>query len=314
MNSWATAVRSNRWWIYQRERFPVFAHGLLIAVFSASAVTFSWLLRGGHGFPAWLSFLLAGSTSFGIFLQLRIADEFKDYEEDSRFRAYRPVPRGLVRLRELGWIGFVAGAVQLSFALAVEPRLVPLLLVTWAYLALMTREFFIRDWIREKPITYLWTHMLILPLTDLYATACDWMLAGDTPPPGLGWFIAVSFFNGVGLEIGRKTRAPEDEETGVRSYSHLWGRKWAAGAWLGALALTALCTVAAAATFGGRRSTALIMGVQFTVAAWLAVRFLRRPVHSTARWLEHFSGIWTVVTYLSLGAVPLVTRIAKHSP
>ena len=35
-----------RWWIYQRERFPVLAHGLLIAAFSSSAVCFSQLLRG----------------------------------------------------------------------------------------------------------------------------------------------------------------------------------------------------------------------------------------------------------------------------
>lgn len=314
MNSWATAVRGNRWWIYQRERFPLFAHGLLIAVFSGSAVTFSWLLRGGHEFPAGISFLVAGCTAWGIFLQLRIADEFKDFDEDARFRPYRPVPRGLVQLRELGWLGVAVAILQLALALAVEPRLVPLLLLTWTYLALMTREFFVRDWIREKPITYLWTHMLILPLTDLYATACDWMLAGDSPPSGLGWFIAVSFFNGIGLEIGRKTRAPGDEEVGARSYTQLWGRPRAAGAWLAALAVTACCTVAAAETFDGARWTALIMGLQFAVAILLVVRFLRHPIRGTARWLEHFAGVWTVITYLSLGAVPLLTRVARHAP
>ncbi len=37
---------ASRWWIYQRERFPVLAHGPLIAAFSFSAVSFSSLLRG----------------------------------------------------------------------------------------------------------------------------------------------------------------------------------------------------------------------------------------------------------------------------
>ena len=41
---------------------------------------------------------MAVVTSFLSFLQLRIADEFKDFDEDSRYRPYRPVPRGLVTL------------------------------------------------------------------------------------------------------------------------------------------------------------------------------------------------------------------------
>jgi hypothetical protein len=110
----------SRWWTYQRERFPVFAHGILILAFSSSAVSFSWLLRS-HALagqetgavvlapqPASLApFLVAFGTAFLFFLQLRIADEFKDFEEDSRYRPYRPVPRGLVSLREQGILGVI---------------------------------------------------------------------------------------------------------------------------------------------------------------------------------------------------------------
>jgi len=303
----------NRWWIYQNERFPLFAHGPLIAAFSACAVAFSSMLRGAPP-PGWQSYLTAFGVCLLMFLQLRIADEFKDFDEDSRYRPYRPVPRGLVQLRELGWIGAFTALLQLGLALWWSARLVPLLLVTWAYLALMTREFFVRDWIREQPITYLWTHMLILPLTDLYATACDWVVAGNTPPTGLGWFIAVSFFNGIGLEIGRKTRAPGDEEEGVRTYSRLWGRGTAAAAWWGALAVTAGCAVAASGAFNGQKMTLLILGGLLAIAGLLAARFVVRPVHATARWLEHFSGLWTLATYLSLGAVPWLSRLSRHTP
>ena len=37
---------ANRWWVYQRERFPVLVHGALIGAFSLSAVCCSALLRG----------------------------------------------------------------------------------------------------------------------------------------------------------------------------------------------------------------------------------------------------------------------------
>src|SRR6266542_689579 len=123
-------MTANRWCIYQRERFPVLAHGLLIAAFSSSAVSFSCLLRGGHSVPSPSSLLTAFATAFILFLQLRITDEFKDFDEDSRYRPYRPVPRGLVKLRELAAIGAFGALVQLGLALWLSPRLTLLLVVT----------------------------------------------------------------------------------------------------------------------------------------------------------------------------------------
>ena len=68
------------------------------------------------------------------------------------------------------------------------------------------------------------SHMVILPLVDLYATACDWRVAGlRARRRGLFWFLVVSYLNGIVIEIGRKTRAPADEEHGVDTYSALWG-------------------------------------------------------------------------------------------
>jgi 4-hydroxybenzoate polyprenyltransferase len=86
---------------------------------------------------------VAFATSLLFFLQLRVADEFKDFEEDSRFRPYRAVPRGLVTLRELAWVGVGAAAIQLALALWLDPSIAWLLLLAWIYLAMMTREFFV---------------------------------------------------------------------------------------------------------------------------------------------------------------------------
>src|SRR5437660_5547988 len=82
---------ANRWWVYQHERFPILGHGPVIAAFSFSAVCFSSLLRHDPSLPALRTFLVAFGTAFLFFLQLRIADEFKDFDEDSRYRPYRPV-------------------------------------------------------------------------------------------------------------------------------------------------------------------------------------------------------------------------------
>src|ERR1041385_7457659 len=142
----------SRWWVYQRERFPILAHGVLIAAFSSSAVSYSAMLRDHR--PRLPSIAVAFITCFLFFLQLRIADEFKDFDEDSRYRPYRPVPRGLVHLNELGKVALVGALLQLLLALWLSPALVGLLLLVWLYLALMQKEFFLGHRLRARPASY----------------------------------------------------------------------------------------------------------------------------------------------------------------
>jgi 4-hydroxybenzoate polyprenyltransferase len=298
----------SRWWIYQHERFPILAHGLLIAAFSLSAVSFSRLLRVGPVLPDWKTAVVAFGTSFLFFLQLRIADEFKDFEEDSKYRPYRPVPRGLVTLRELGILWVLTGSVQFVLALWLWPSLLLLLATVWTYLALMSNEFFIGGWLKVHPITYLVSHMVIIPLVDLYATACDWWPAGTGLPTGLAWFLVVSYFNGIVIEVGRKIRAPADEEPGVNTYTVLWGRRNAVLAWLGALVATAVVALGAASQIEFVIPVACVLGVLLAAAGTLAFGFLRVPTSRGGKGIEALSGVWTLLMYLSLGAVPLGWR------
>src|SRR5262249_26249822 len=141
-----------------------------------------------------------------------------------------------------------------GLALWLEPSLLFLLVPTWTYLALMSKEFFVAEWLKKRHILYMLSHMAIIPLVDFYATACDWWPArpgadrpAPTAPPRLVWFVVVSYFNGLVIEIGRKVRAPQDEEVGVNTYSALWGMRNAAFVWLGALFATAGFAATAAA-------------------------------------------------------------------
>jgi 4-hydroxybenzoate polyprenyltransferase len=302
-------ITANRWWVYQRERFPLATHGPLIAVFACSTVSFSLLARGVVRVPPVPALVVAVLSAFGFFLQMRIADEFKDAADDARYRPYRPVPRGLVTLRELGHIALVAALVQAALALWLAPRLLPLLLLVWGYLALMTKEFFVPRWLRAHPITYMWSHMLILPLIDLYATACDWRAVGVAAPAGLAALLAVSFCNGFNLEIGRKIRAPGDEEPGVETYSALWGRSRASAAWCGVLLATAACALLAAAAIHFIAPVAAVIAALLLAAGIVAARYVLRPLTARAKAVELTAGIWTLLLYLSLGAVPLLARL-----
>ena len=296
----------SRWITYQRERFPLAAHGPLVAAFSASAVCYSSLIRGGS-FPRAASLLVAFVTSLLFFLQLRIADEFKDYEDDSRYRPYRAVPRGLVTLRELAWVGMGGGVIQLVLALILEPTIVWILALAWIYLAMMTREFFVADWLKRHPVLYMTSHMVILPLVDLYATACDWWVAGlRVPPDGLVWFLIVSYLNGMVVEIGRKVRVPADEEHGVDTSSALWGTGRAVRVWVFMVLLTAAAAWRAAAEIGTEGPMLVLLAALVLACTAAGIRVARSRLSGAGKAVELMSGLWTVLMYLGLGAIPVL--------
>jgi 4-hydroxybenzoate polyprenyltransferase len=292
----------NRWWIYQRERFPLLAHGPLIAAFSACAVSFSSLLRHAPA-PDWRMFLTAFGVCLLMFLQLRIADEFKDAGEDARWRPYRPVPRGLVTLKELRILFILAALVQTGLVLFLDARLMIVLAIAWSYLALMSVEFFCRDWLKRRPVVYLVTHMGIMPLVDFFGTACEWLPRDSHAPSGLGWFLAASFFNGIVIEIGRKLRQPADEEDGVETYSRLWGKSGGTAVWLSALFATGGCALMAAGRIGFEWPVVASLAAVLIPAAGVAALFLRGSL--SGKKIEAVSAVWTLALYLMLGLVPL---------
>ena len=295
-----------RWVTYQRERFPLAAHAPLVAAFSASAVCFSSLVRGHVALPPPSTLVIAFVTALLFFFQLRVADEFKDLEDDTRYRPYRPVPRGLVTLRELGWLGVIAAAIQLVLALWLDPTIVWILALAWVYLALMTREFFAPAWLKRHPVVYMTSHMVILPLVDLYATACDWWVSGHHQlPRGLYWFLIVSYLNGLVIEIGRKVRLPGDEETGVETYSALWGTGGAIRAWMIAVLATAFAAWRAAARIGMAAPMLVLLALLVAGCIVVSLRVVRSHASGRGKAIELMSGVWTIFMYVGLGAAPL---------
>lgn len=293
-------------WTYQRERFPLARNGPLIFAFALSAVCISALLRGEREFPEPATHVTAFVVLLCVFLQLRIADEFKDAELDARTRPELPVPRGLVSLREIAWVGAALVAVEVVAVALHDPRLLVFLAVVGAYMGLMAKEFFVRDWLRRRPFAYMATHMLIMPLVDLFATACDWFVVGDEVPDGLFWFLAVSLFNGVIIEVGRKTWSADREREGVETYSSAWGAPVALGVWLSSVALALACSMAVARDIGFVGLVAAILGALAAAMAFTAWRFLRTPTARASRALEDMSGAWVFGVYLALGIIPML--------
>jgi 4-hydroxybenzoate polyprenyltransferase len=299
----------SRFLTYQKERFPFLMYIIIISVFSFSAISYSLLCRGVDAFiaPGW--FVLCVFNAVIIFFLLRVSDEFKDQEDDANYRKYLPVPRGLIALNELRWIGIGTVALQLGVTGYFEPRMLVLLFGVYAYMFLMYHEFFVKSWLKKHQFWYVVSHMMIIPLVDVFASGFDWFLKDEPAPLGLLLFFAVSFFNGLTLEIGRKIKSPEQEEPGVLSYTFQVGTKRAVYLWLGVLTITYLLTCYACFYVGHAVLSYYILSAVL-VLAWIpAVLFLKNPNPKSAKGMEYLSSLWTFTMYLTIGGVPMLSQI-----
>lgn len=294
--------------IYQSERFPVLKHGMLIAAFGSSALCVSAMLRRSSSFPDAAAILIAIAVLFIFFFQLRVADEFKDHDEDCQYRPDRPVPRGLISLNELRNLAIIGAIAQVGLTYLLSPLLIPFLLLAWGWFALMSAEFFVPNWLKSHPIIYLVSHMLVMPLLDLFATACDWIPKTSLHTPdlifGLTAFLILSFVNGTIIEFGRKCWAPSDEIEGVDTYSKLWGTKrttWLIG--LSGFIALVLCLCVNIAT---QANITWMIGptIAFAYLIFSCATFLKNPVSKSATTIETASGLCVLASYLCLGFLP----------
>ena len=200
--------QAGRWLQYQSERFPVVQYAPLVLAFAASGLALSYLTLESAQFPTLHMFITAFSVAFLTFVQLRVSDEFKDREFDLKHHPERPVPRGLVELKELKNIAIGAAVIQVVLSLMLSPLLLVPLFAMWSYLFLMHNEFFIGKWLNEHQILYMLSHMGILFFTDLFITACHWLVVTSEPASALLFFFGTSFKLGMVIEIGRKIKAP----------------------------------------------------------------------------------------------------------
>lgn len=301
-----------RFYIYQKERFPLLGHGLLVAAFSFSAISYSRICRGAEGFVDAPTFAVGVFTTISLFLLVRIFDEFKDAEDDARFRKELAVPRGLVTFRELAILGVVLVCMQVLLNLVFFPRMLWIYVVVIGYLSLMGKEFFVAEWLKKHQFWYVTSHMFIIPLIDIYASGLDWLLAGVPAPAGLFFFFAVSYMNGIVLEVGRKIRAPGKESDGVVTYTSMLGASGAIGLWLAVLVATLLASIAASVFAGYGQAVLLVLGAVFVICALPALLFWRNKTAKLSKMIEYASALWTISMYLALGAGPMISKLVFH--
>jgi hypothetical protein len=280
-----------RFWRYQSERFPLVRHGLLVLATTALALLY---LRQ----PFTAGGLLAASfVGLGLFWQLRVLDEFKDWAEDSAHRPYRPVPRGLVTLRELALVAGLVAVGQLTLVLTLAAPAAWALALAWGFMALTAVEFGLHDWLATRPLATLLSHAPITGLVQVAALSVVWGSQQPWPLLALAWLAASATAGGLVLELGRKIRAPADEEAGVVTYSVAWGQRGASLAWL--MATTVASAVVLLATLGRWQGGLLpaLLALLALVSGLVGYHYALTEKRQYAKWFEPLSALWALAVF-----------------
>ncbi len=294
----------NRFWIYQSERFPLKKTVPLLLVFSAASICVSARLAD-RPLPEWPAFAAGFVLAMALFFQMRVCDEFKDAEDDRLYRPDRPIPRGLVSEREILRLGLLTIPVALAAAWFWDPSVLWLLGGVWIWLAAMTIEFGVPAWLKSRPVLYLLTHMAIMPLIDLLLTGIEWMPAGGAASY-LWLFLALSFVNGCVLEIGRKLWAPENEITGVDTYSSLWGPRQAGRVWIGCVLLSYALLVGTGVATGVGWQSAVIGALALGPCGVSAYFYIQSPTAKAQARMDTVAGLWVFFCYATAGFLPFL--------
>ena len=313
--------------IYLNERFPLGKNSFFVLIFTLSGYIYTSLLYNSK-----IMYLFTNGVKIGIFqykiialfiiifmffLQLRIIDEFKDYEEDLKYRAYRPVQRGIISLKTLGKIGIATVIIQIMLAHVIDPEIIYFMIFVWIYMFLMAKEFFIKKWLTERILIYALSHVVIMVFITLVIVEATQYIV---PKNIFDVFIlqryrhnidfaliplfTLNYLNGIVLEIGRKTRRTDEEEHGVQTYSKLWGRKKAVVVLSLLFVIEYLLVILGLAHtyekyffFGG-----LTLLIILIVSIYFMVKFLKKDL--SGKVVETVSGLWIIFSSMSLGFLP----------
>jgi hypothetical protein len=280
-----------RGWQFLKERFDPASHALMIGAFSFAQARFlQWSQRPFSNIENfWFQFLFLFVFYVFFFLLLRCYDEIKDAAHDAVHNQSRPIPRGLVSIRELkNAITFLLVALVGLFGIA---EAAPWSLVVLGYSLLMFREFFIGKWLRPHLTTYAMSHTFVIGLCTYALMQRDFSWGADAKAT-LCFALANWFVFNV-FEFARKTFAPSEEKPEVDSYSKIFRPAGAGLLTLSQWIAACFCLWRMQISVAG---PVLISALSLIFTMLIALR----PTAQSGRWFRQSHGIFLVLFYLIL--------------
>lgn len=223
MNVTHSSPLSHRLLAYTNERFPL-----------VPILLFVFLLTSGYSnlFASWLNqtfswqepkLWITMGTVFLFMLQLRMADEIKDFDKDSKAFPERILSQGIISLGLVKGILYSTILVELLLSVAMGTSHLMVMIVMQIWANLMAKEFFCKEFIDPKVALNLFLHQLILVPLAIFSALPFITLEQLQTAQGLAPVLTFSVLIYTVYEMARKTWSPDRENDNADSYTRFWG-------------------------------------------------------------------------------------------
>lgn len=291
-----------KWYTYQKERFPILTFG--IYVLSIVIAVFSYTNSKVTRTVDYMIILPMFLVTFLQFLMTRIVDEFKDYEEDCKYRPYRPVPRGLIKLKELKVLFIICGILQFFITIIFAKGWISIISlgIMWIFFAIMSKGFFIKKILDKHILLEVTLDEIMMPLMIAFLITFTPYINKNNPISmnisnifNAKTLLIMSYIVSWIVEVARKIRSKEQEEKGVKTYTAVLGITKAT------VLLTILETFLAIMQY-------LILGNKYTVIIVLLyiiivitnILFVMKKSKKYAKGVELLANIYILIVYWSM--------------
>lgn len=299
--------------LYLDERFPLATHlVVLVAFFSCNFLLANHLIGRQPTFDVRAVAVML-TVLLSLFL-LRIFDEFKDYELDLVANPDRVVSRGIMPLGELKIMGWAVVVLMLGMNAALGPRALAGYLLVVGFSLAMSRDFFLKPFLKGKTLTTAITHQVITPLLCLYVYIVVAAPSGAGYDDVFNWQLAMGALTGLGWEMSRKIRLPADEQPEIETYSKRLGMIPGSIAAYVVLAAGAACAAAVGLEIGFPlyAQAILAVGALATLAGF--AMFWRKPDAKKAKRLSDWAAITMLLSYIAIavGTAVITPGVSIH--
>jgi 4-hydroxybenzoate polyprenyltransferase len=286
---------------YLGERFPLLGNALLILSFYSSNQFLAHALNEpGQPMRYDLTTVCGFLTIVCFFLHMRVFDDHKDFVEDSRFFPNRVLQSGTVTLRELKFVAGAAIGIQIMLSATVGMATLLSWTIAFVFSVLMLKEFFVRQWLKQRFLLYASVHMLIMPLLAMVIWSFATRRFFWEMPPWYWLYSMVGFFLAFNWEVSRKICAPEDEREELDSYSRLFGAYRAAYLVLVIRMISTALVALVALHLGLSVCFYLLLVLLFLVCLVGSFQYRFRTSTATAKRLGIYAGVYIVAFDLAL--------------
>lgn len=272
------------WITYLKERFPLPVYVLLIGGFCLSG---AYLMNQSIVAP---EFTLSFIGLFLFFALLRLMDERKDYDKDLVAHPERPLPRGVLSIKQVDQAIIIMTWMMIAYSgmlyWVVNPVSSIVYGVITGHLWLMYKEFYVGDRLEKSPILYAITHQLIILPICLFCVIATQPSLWDQP---ITWYYGMAVLGAFfSYEVCRKL--DPSAHPILKTYLYIYGPK---GTTLLVIATTLVATVGA---FGLDLHTTLLP-FQILLVASLALLWVKPQAFKAVEGLATLSllaHLWSI--------------------